>query len=298
MATAIDYDALLARFDDLVAREIIYYSPPTTIPLNDGGFPIEFHISPSLRTKPAYIGDNFHSSGSTSPEGFGPGSDIANADPHLLIATINQTHLLVINKFSVFRPQLLLLTCDSYRRQHEPLTVEDFAAIHSVLSSSKTPHLVIYNCGPIAGASRNHKHMQILPRPAHLFPDDPNFDPGVIPFQYVLRYLHDLDFENQDCPSKLCEVYQELLAEAKERLGQSASTNTEGYFPHNVVLAREWMIVIPRRSNNFEGITANAAGMMGSVWLKSEDELARWKEVGPTKALGGLGWSREFKKEA
>ncbi|GIJ86415.1 hypothetical protein Asppvi_005303 [Aspergillus pseudoviridinutans] len=297
MATAIDYDALLARFDDLVAREIIYYTPPTTIRLNDGDFPFEFYISPSLRTKPAYIGDRFHSSDSTTSEGFGPGSDIANADPDLLIANINETHLLVINKFSVFRPQLLLLTSDSYRRQHEPLTVGDFAAIHSVLRSSKNPHLVIYNCGPIAGASRNHKHVQILPRPAHLFPDDPNSDPGVTPFHYVLRCLRGLDFENPDCPSKLSEVYQELLAEAKERLGQSASTNTEGYFPHNVVLVREWMIVIPRRSNNFEGITANAAAMMGSVWLKSEDELDRWKQVGPTKALAGLGFSRAPEKK-
>lgn len=256
----------------------------------------EFHISPSLRTKPAYIGDNSHSNDSASPACFGPGSDIANSNPDLLIATINQTHLLIINKFSVFRPQLLLLTCDSYRRQHEPLAVEDFAAIYSVMSSSKTHHLVIYNCGPIAGASRNHKHVQILPRPAHLFPDDPNFDPEVIPFQYVLRCLRDLNFENPDCSSKLPEIYHELLAEAKEGL-KSLGTNNDGYFPHNVALVREWMIVIPRRSNNFEDITANAAGMMGSVWLKSEDELDCWKQIGPTKALAGLGFPRVSEKK-
>ncbi|PKX97802.1 putative phosphorylase [Aspergillus novofumigatus IBT 16806] len=297
MATAIDYDALLASFDDLVTREIIYYSPPTTIRLHDAGFPFEFYISPSLRTKPAYIGDSFHSNDSASPAGFGPGSDIANEDPNLLIATINHTHLLVINKFSVFRPQLLLLTCDSYRRQHEPLTLEDFAATHSVLSSSKERHLVIYNCGSIAGASRNHKHVQILPRPADLFPDDPNFDPEVIPFQYGLRSLRGLDFGSPDCPLKLSEIYQELLAEAKERPGDSLDANNEGYFPHNVALVREWIIVIPRRSNNFEDITANAAGMMGSVCLKSEAELDRWKQVGPTKALAGLGFPRESEKE-
>ncbi|GAQ09949.1 hypothetical protein ALT_7270 [Aspergillus lentulus] len=297
MATEVDYDALLARFDDLVARKIIYYSPPTTIRLNDAGFPFEFYISPSLRTKPANIGENFHSSDSASPEGFGAGSDIANADPGLLIASINQTHLLVINKFSVLRPQLLLLTCDSYRRQHEALTVEDFAAIHSVLSSSKERHLVIYNCGPIAGASRNHKHVQILPRPAHLFPDDPNFDPEVIPFQYGLRYLRDLDFEDPNYPSKLSEIYQELLAEAKKRTGNSPDANNGGYFPHNVALVRDWIIVIPRRSNNFEDITANATGMMGSVWLKNEDEMDRWKQVGPTKALAGLGFPRETEKK-
>ncbi|KAF7122231.1 hypothetical protein CNMCM5793_000188 [Aspergillus hiratsukae] len=296
MATTIDYDALLARFDDLVAREIIYYAPPKTTRRNDEGFPFEFHISPSLRTKPAHIGDTSHSDGSASFEGFGPGSDIANTDPDLLITTINQTHLLVINKFSVFRPQLLLLTCDSYRRQHEPLALEDFAAIYSILRSSKKSHLVIYNCGSIAGASRNHKHVQILPRPAHLFLDDPNFDTEVIPFQYVLRCLRDVDFEDPDCTSKLSEIYQQLLGEAKENL-KSLGTNNDGHFPHNVALVREWMIVIPRRSNNFEDITANAPGMMGSVWLKNEDELDRWKEVGPAKALAGLGFPRVSEKK-
>ncbi|KAH1901033.1 hypothetical protein KXV57_008224 [Aspergillus fumigatus] len=291
-----DYDALLARFDDLVAREIIYYFPPTTIRLNDAGFAFEFQISPSLRTKPASIGDTFQSGDSASPKGFGPGSDIANTDPNLVITIINHTHLLVINKFPVFRPQLLFLTCDSYRRQHEPLTVEDFAAIQSVLSSSKERHLVIYNCGPIAGASRNHKHVQILPRPAHLFPDDPNCDPEWIPFRYGLRYLGGPDFEDPEYPSQLSASYQELLAEAKGSPGSSADSNNAGYFPHNVALVREWIIVIPRCSNNFKAISANAAGMMGSVWLKSEEELDRWKQVGLSKALAGLGYPRESEK--
>ncbi|RHZ55395.1 putative phosphorylase [Aspergillus thermomutatus] len=165
------------------------------------------------------------------------------------------------------------------------------------MNSLKSPHLIIYNCGPIAGASRNHKHVQILPRPAHLFPDDPNLDSGVIPFQYFVRRLGDLDFENLACPSRLSETYQDLLAEAKESLGQSPGTDGEGYFPHNVVLVRDWIVVIPRRSNDFDGITANAAGMMGSVWLKSEEQLDRWKQVGPSKALAGLGWPRGSEKK-
>lgn len=175
--------------------------------------------------------------------------------------------------------------------------MEDFASIYSILSSSKASHLVIYNCGPIAGASRNHKHVQVLPRPAHLFPDDPNFDPGVIPFQYVLRCLRDLDFGDPECPSKLSENYRELLAEAKDRVEKPADANNDGYFPHNVAVVREWMIVIPRRSNNFEDITANAPGMMGSVWLKDEEELDRWKQIGPTKALAGLGFPRVSEKK-
>jgi ATP adenylyltransferase len=140
--------------------------------------------------------------------------------------------------------------------------------------------------------------VQILPRPAHLFPDDPNFDPELIPFQYGLRSLLGADCGNADFPSRLYEIYQEMLAESKARLTNSPGANNEGYFPHNVALVREWIIVIPRRSNNFEDVTANAAGMMGSVWLKSEEELDRWKQVGPTKALAGLGFPKESENKS
>ncbi|KAL2834492.1 ATP adenylyltransferase-domain-containing protein [Aspergillus cavernicola] len=187
----------------------------------------------------------------------------------------------------MFRPQLLLLTSDSYRRQREPLGLEDLVAACTVLKSlDGAPQFVIYNGGPTAGASRQHKHLQVLPRPPRLFPDDQN-DSKAVPYRYFLRYLHGIDLESAEGRTKLFEIYNGLLAEAKQSLGEDLEDN--GYIPHNVALVKEWIVVIPRRNIEVEGVTANTAGMMGSVWLTSEEEMDRWKQVGPKTVLAGLG---------
>ncbi|KAL4875718.1 ATP adenylyltransferase-domain-containing protein [Aspergillus karnatakaensis] len=288
MAAKYSYDSILSAFDDLVKREIIYYAPRTTVQFEDDGFAVEFHISPSLSKKPQ-DGDpisGHENQSAKKPELFGPGSDIANDDPAMVIETINNTHLLVLNKFCMFRPQLLLLTSDSYRRQREPLGLEDLSAACTVLDALDWKPFVIYNGGPRAGASRQHKHLQVLPRPPRLFPDDGSGDNSV-PYRYFLRYLHDIELGRPEGYAKLFEIYTGLLAEAKQSL--KGTLEDEGYIPHNVALTREWIIVIPRRNIDIEGITANTAGMLGSVWLTSEEEVKEWKEVGPKKVLAGLG---------
>ena len=40
MASVIDYDTILSKFDDLVARKIIYYAPRTTTQFVDNGFAV------------------------------------------------------------------------------------------------------------------------------------------------------------------------------------------------------------------------------------------------------------------
>ncbi|KAL4916934.1 hypothetical protein BDW62DRAFT_93805 [Aspergillus aurantiobrunneus] len=289
MALEVSYGAVLSKFDDLVSREIIYYAPRTTIQLEDDGFALEFHISPSLSKKPQ-DGDpisGHEDPNSKKPECFGPGSDIANDDPGLLVSTIHDTHLLVVNKFCMFRPQLLLLTSDSYRRQREPLGLDDLAAACTVLNSLDASQFVIYNCGPKGGASRQHKHLQVLPRPPRLFIDNQSHSKAV-PFRYFVRYLHDVELESSQGHRKLFELYNDLLAEAKQSLAEYVEDNG-GYIPHNAAFTREWIIVIPRRNIDLEGITANTAGMLGSLWLTSAEQVDRWKQVGPKKALAWLG---------
>ncbi|KAL4761945.1 putative phosphorylase [Aspergillus foveolatus] len=290
MVQGISYNAVLSTFDDLVARKKIFYGPRTTVQYDHDGFALEFHISSSLSKKPQN-GEpisGHEEPDAEKPECFGPGSDIANDDPATLLATFHGTHLLVVNKFCMFRPQLLLLTSDSYRRQREPLDLVDLRAACTVLTSlDAPPQFVIYNCGPTGGASRQHKHLQVLPRPPRLFPDVES-DNRAVPYKYFLRYLHDIELGSPEGQRKLFEVYRELLAEAKQSLRGYLEDNGN-YIPHNVALVREWIIVIPRRNAAFEGITANTPGMLGSVWLMSEEEMEQWRHVGPKRVLAGLG---------
>ncbi|KAL6239221.1 hypothetical protein BDW75DRAFT_153895 [Aspergillus navahoensis] len=299
MTPDISYDAVLSTFDDLVARKKIFYAARTTVQYDDDGFAFEFHISTSLSKKPQ-DGDPIsgHEEPDTKkPECFGPGSDIANDDQATLLANIQGTHLLVVNKFCMFRPQLLLLTSDSYRRQREPLDLDDVRAACTVLTSlAASPQFVIYNCGPRGGASRQHKHLQVLPRPPRLFPDDQS-ENRAVPYKYFLRYLHGSEFESLEGQKKLFEVYRDLLAMAKQSLGENLEDNGD-YIPHNVALVREWIIVIPRRNAAFESVTTNTPGMLGSVWLTDEEEMEQWKQIGPKRVLAGLGVPVEEISEA
>ncbi|KAL4925926.1 putative phosphorylase [Aspergillus undulatus] len=289
MTSHISYETILSKFDDLVAREKIYYNSRRTIEVEDDGFAFEFHINASLSKKPQN-GDpisGHEDPNAKKPECFGPRSDIGNDDPNLTLANINETHLLVVNKFCMFRPQLLLLTADSYRRQREPLGLEDLAAACEVLKGLKWKQFVIYNCGPKGGASRQHKHLQVLPRPPRLFLDRESGSMNV-PYRYFVRYLHEIDLESSEGQKRLSQIYAELLAEAKQSI-EAEFEEPDGYIGHNVALTKEWIIVIPRRHINFDGITANTAGMLGSVWSASEEEVTKWKQVGPKRALAGLG---------
>jgi ATP adenylyltransferase/5',5'''-P-1,P-4-tetraphosphate phosphorylase II len=154
-------------------------------------------------------------------------------------------------------------------------------AAYSVITALEPQHFAFYNCGLAAGSSREHKHVQVLPRPGPLFPDNPDFDCNKIPFAFFLRYLEDVD----PIAGQLRDIYSELLDQARAVLNIPSNEDC----PHNMVLVREWILVIPRRSNNFNGVTANAAGMMGYVWLGNHEQLDRWKQAGPARALAELG---------
>ncbi|KAL1613939.1 hypothetical protein SLS54_010149 [Diplodia seriata] len=273
--------AVLEAFDDLAERHFIVYGETEAVLYADDGFPFQFRICPALARKPQ-LQDAPDDNKPTRT--FGPGSDLEFADDKLLLCTINETHHLVLNKFCVFRPQYVLLTADSFRRQDEPLSLADFDAVVAAWNRLSGSHYALYNCMEAAGSSRVHKHLQLFTHPADftLFPDRPDAHAAKIPFRYFLRRF------GSATPSAqlLLDAYNSLLAEAKQALGVSVEASA---CPHNVVLVKEWMLVIPRRRSNVDGASANGAGMMGMVWVTDEERLQQWKALGPAWILSQLG---------
>ncbi|KAL1648717.1 hypothetical protein SLS58_001892 [Diplodia intermedia] len=96
-------------------------------------------------------------------------------NPDFSLGQIGPKHNLILNKFSVVRPQFVLPTID-FESQNEPLSLADFQAVWEVLSSLENEYIAIFNCGVEAGASVGHKHLQIIPCPDSkehkLFPDE------------------------------------------------------------------------------------------------------------------------------
>lgn len=231
-------------------------------------------------------------------ETFGPGSDLAFDHPDICITRVNGTHFLVINKFPVFRPMLLLLTIDSYRRQHELLNAEDMNAAWSLICGLETEHFGFYNCTVTAGSSRSHKHLQIIPAPGSsdgysggfkFFPDyDPGLQTGAPSCVYFLQRFKDLPGTRVETSRQLMEIYLQLLQQTRQVLNING-----GPCPHNLIITKRWMVMILRQNKEYNGITANAPGMIGSVYVSNHSQFAAWQEAGPGNVLAGLGLPRK-----
>lgn len=70
------------------------------------------------------------------------------------------------------------------------------------------------------------------------------------------------------------------------RKGLEGLTEVPNY---NVIIFREWMMVVPRTHKERNGVATNAVGMMGVVWVSNDDEMQTWIELGLTDHLRYLG---------
>lgn len=226
----------------------------------------------------------------SSSSGCRPGSDIDVGGYE--VADVGTTHLLAYNKFAAARPHLLLLTQDGFRRQHERLDRHDFAALGQVLSNlrRRERYLAIFNCGVDGGCSRLHKHLQVFPAPPAddfaLWPD--RYDPTTWPALPFKCFVHRF---GDELPSadKLTAIYETLLGQAEREVGYEPGKERGKAVPHNVVLDRKWILVVPRRNAGLDGVIVNAAAMLGMLWVVNDEMMERWKRLGPANILAHVG---------
>jgi ATP adenylyltransferase len=312
MQTQLDEDHVLGQFDRLVEEGVVVYNTDyRTVTLADEGFSVrpsqdhpslanpfsnhstrsqfEFRILGSLATKPVAPSDPEKHESAKQP-GCAPGSDI-NVSGYE-VATVGSTHLLAFNKFPSARPHLLLLTQDGFKRQYAALDIDDIKAALQVLASLKTRrHLLFFNCGIDSGCSRMHKHMQVFPTPDPeqfpLWPDSKTSEP---PFKaFICR------FKPQAGPPPaevLAGFYRELLRRAEKSVGH-VTLEGEAALPHNVIMTRDWLVVIPRQAASWDGAATSAPGMLGMVWLHNEETMNLWVNRGPVNVLRRLGFPAE-----
>lgn len=207
------------------------------------------------------------------------------------MATIKSTHLLAFNKFPAARPHFLVLTQDGFKRQYEALDIDDITAALHVLSSFKTRQVLFFNCGVNSGCSRMHKHMQVFPAPdPEQFPLWPDLKESKPPFKYFVRRSH----PNTGPPAAkaIAAAYQTLLRRAAEAVGHVGHVALEGEaaLPHNLIMTRDWLVVVPRRAVSWEGAGSSAPGMLGMVWVHNEETVKLWLEKGPAKILSRVGF--------
>ncbi len=217
-------------------------------------------------------------------------------DQDLFVADISDTHVCLLNKFNVLDHHILMVT-RSFQEQESQLTLNDFEALLMCLAEFEG--LIFYNAGEAAGASQRHKHLQMVPLPLTVelprLPIEPllstariegtmGFVPG-LPFLHVLVRL---DPEWMASPEKGAqELLRQYLAMLRA-VGLSGSGQGEIAMhpgPYNLLVTRQWMFLVPRSTECFEGISVNALGFAGGLLVKDELQLNLLKTVGPMTAL-------------
>ncbi|MCB8764302.1 ATP adenylyltransferase family protein [Planktothrix agardhii] len=211
----------------------------------------------------------------------------------LFVGNLSETHLCLLNKFNVVDHHLLIVT-RQFEEQETWLTQADFAAMW--LGLAEIDGLVFYNGGKLAGASQRHKHLQLVPFP--LVPDGINLpiEPAIASIQFnnsigiipEFPFVHAIAAFNPDWINHLSEaaiftleLYFELLA----TLGLSVGDNPFQSGAYNLLATRNWMMIVPRSQEKFEGISINSLGFGGTLLVKNSEQLQQLKSYHPLTVL-------------
>ena len=224
-------------------------------------------------------------------------------DPDLFVAELSPTHVALLNKFNVVDHHLLIVT-RSFEPQESLLTREDCAAL--LICLTEIDGLAFYNAGPAAGASQRHKHLQLIPLSS--FPNSqlpiepllhsvktvgtPGMAPG-LPFLHAFASIDPAWFDPQkDGASSLLACYRSLLRSVGLSVEATAGSSSSAA-PYNLLVTRQWLLLVPRSQEVFEGISINALGFAGALLVKDTEQLAVLQKQGPMSALQCVALPRE-----
>jgi ATP adenylyltransferase len=225
----------------------------------------------------------------------------------LFVADISETHVAVLNKFNVVGHHLLIITRE-FEEQKTLLTVMDFEALWACLDAYDG--LGFYNGGEAAGASQPHKHLQLVPLP--LAPEGPRVPvepllvsakvqgrignvPG-FPFLHVFGRLDTGDGDSSDHSAAAARSF-DLYCQMFQHIGlsvTSAGGRVRQSPPYCLIVTREWMLLVPRSTEFFEGISINSLAYAGALLVRNERQLEVLKRHGPMTALKSTALQRNF----
>jgi ATP adenylyltransferase len=214
----------------------------------------------------------------------------------LFVSAVSPTHVALLNKFNVMNHHLLIVT-RQFEDQEALLTPDDFGALWACMGEFEG--IGFYNGGEAAGASQPHKHLQMVPLP--LASEGPGVPiepllasagfrgrfgtvPG-FPFTHSFVRLDEslLDFSAPSA-AELHALYEGMLGrsgvECRHREGVTMHS-----CPYCLLVTRQWMLLVPRSRECFEGISINSLGFAGALLVRSEAQLQILVQRRPMTAL-------------
>ncbi len=227
----------------------------------------------------------------------GPGfNPFLPPEPELTVADVSDSHLAILNKFNVIDRHLLIVT-RHFEQQETLLTHADFMALWRCLQ--EFDGLGFYNGGKVAGASQRHKHLQLVPLPLtpgitgtpmdviwSKVPEvgGPISLPG-LPFGHCFMQLPEIPLADIKTPAtRSLDAYRQML----RRVGIASVKRDDGEYqsaPYNLLMTRRWMLLVPRTLESYDGISINALGFAGSLFVPRQEDLETVRRVGPMSLL-------------
>ena len=173
----------------------------------------------------------------------------------------------------------------------------DFTALS--LGMADREGLGFYNGGAVAGASQPHQHLQWVPLP--LIESGPALpivpllptarragEVGIVPGLPFRHAFIALDPALAAQPRAFAEALHASYHAALRAVG-IAAVHRDGEFwqsaPYNWLITREWLLLVPRRQEGEAGISINALGFAGSLFVRDQAQLALLRRRGPMAVL-------------
>ncbi|WP_044107638.1 ATP adenylyltransferase family protein [cyanobacterium endosymbiont of Epithemia turgida] len=218
----------------------------------------------------------------------------------LFVTNLSDTHLCLLNKYNVFDYHLLITT-RVFEEQQSWLDFNDFAALYQCLLHING--LGFYNSGRLSGASQQHKHLQLVPFPLSSEVEKIPIESIIkdIYFQDNIGCLSDFNFShaltkinlaNEKKHSQnaliMLENYQKLLMAINLSLHHEKPT-----VDYNLLVTREWMMIIERSQASYKSIPVNSLGFAGTFFVKNQKQMEQLKELTPLRILQNVSKNKE-----
>lgn len=304
----------------------VVYSKSTSEYAMDGSIPFEVRYLPCLDEKPT--------SRSPSPERSEDeeisGKDESKAqsdseqppkdpfaEPRDNIVQSMENYTCVLNKYALEENHFLVVTNDFYPQMGR-LRTSDLLMIYKTLSrvSSYRPYC-FFNAGQLAGASQQHRHFQFCRIPDFAEQDQQCWPEQIytsikepkkgghshpdIPAHHFLLPIKQTDDESQ-LGEALTQSFEEIYAAARaaipenalQKQQQEADTEGEPEMQYNLMITRDYMLILPRRNEEWDRHEIGVGGtcLTGSIMVSKTKDLAIAKKVGIKEILKYVGFPK------
>lgn len=219
-------------------------------------------------------------------------------EPALYVADLGAAHVLLLNKFPVLFNHVLIVTRD-YADQELPLQQADFTALATAMS--QIDGLAFFNGGVTAGASVQHRHLQIAPFGAPLIEALlPQATPQAAPQQLAaLPFRHAFVRFAQTWPDDEAQAAAQLLLAYRACLQACGlTTGPDDKLPaYNLLATREWLLLVPRSRETWDDgsdrISLNAMSFAGSIFVRDPALMDKVRSTGLLALLSSVTYPRE-----